>query len=183
MIVYKISHKESGKSYIGVTRQSVRKRWYDHIYCALVEKRKSAFWAAIRKYGPDMFETHILYEAVNERELMSVESALISVHNTFTPNGYNLTTGGYNVLGRKPSRSKFTEEMIAYIRNPILAHLTNKQMLKLVNDKFDNKIAHKNTVDLARTGIKYAELNMKYPPIRVGKNGRQFRKQQDGVKN
>jgi group I intron endonuclease len=91
----------SGKKYIGqcVKHLSSGKkwgyinRWKEHIrdsktknYCRLLNN-------AITKYGHDNFIVELIAEC-DISELNNMESYYISLYNTLTPNGYNLTTGG-----------------------------------------------------------------------------------------
>lgn len=87
-IIYKITNKVNGKSYIGQTRYTLEFRWRQHIH----KKDNTYFHNAIRKYGPDNFSLEILeecpYSNLNEREIF-----YIAKYNTFK-DGYNLTIGG-----------------------------------------------------------------------------------------
>ncbi len=91
----------SGKKYIGqcVKYLSSGKkwgyisRWKEHIrdsktknYCRLLNN-------AIVKYGEENFKVELITEC-NILEMNQLETYYISLYNTLTPNGYNLTTGG-----------------------------------------------------------------------------------------
>lgn len=87
-IIYKITNKVNGKSYIGQTRYTLEFRWRQHIH----KKDDTYFHNAIRKYGIESFSLEILeecdYSKLNEREIF-----YIAKYNTFKE-GYNLTIGG-----------------------------------------------------------------------------------------
>lgn len=87
-IIYKITNKVNGKSYIGQTRYTLEFRWRQHIN----KKDNTYFHNAIRKYGKDNFSIELLEECdiskLNEREIF-----YIAKFNTFKE-GYNLTIGG-----------------------------------------------------------------------------------------
>lgn len=87
-IIYKITNKVNGKSYIGQTRYSLEFRWRQHIH----KKDNTYFHNAIRKYGAENFSIEILEECevskLNEREMFYIAKL-----NTFKE-GYNLTIGG-----------------------------------------------------------------------------------------
>lgn len=87
-IIYKVTNKVNGKSYIGQTRYTLEFRWRQHIH----KKDNSYFHNAIRKYGQENFILEILEECpvsiLNEREIF-----YIAKYNTFKE-GYNLTIGG-----------------------------------------------------------------------------------------
>lgn len=87
-IIYKITNKVNGKSYIGQTRYTLEFRWRQHIH----KKDNTYFHNAIKKYGFENFTLEILEECpvsnLNEREIF-----YIAKYNTFK-DGYNLTIGG-----------------------------------------------------------------------------------------
>ena len=93
----------SGKKYIGQAKKVLSSgkkwgylsRWRDHIsdsktknYCRLLNN-------AIRKYGDENFTVELLCECTLD-ELNDKEIEYISMYNTVSPNGYNLTHGGHN---------------------------------------------------------------------------------------
>lgn len=87
-IIYKVTNKVNGKSYIGQTRYTLEFRWRQHLH----KKDKTYFHNAIRKYGAENFSAEILeecpYSNLNEREIF-----YIAKYETFKK-GYNLTIGG-----------------------------------------------------------------------------------------
>lgn len=87
-LVYKHT-SPSGKSYIGITN-NYNKRCSAHKTTAGCK----AFSAAITKYGWDSFTHEILLCSLTIEEANMQEQQLILEHNTLSPNGYNLTTGG-----------------------------------------------------------------------------------------
>lgn len=87
-IIYKITNKVNGKSYIGQTRYTIEFRWKQHQH----KKDNTYFHNAIHKYGIDNFYIEILEECDVEK-LNSREIYYIAKYNTFN-NGYNLTIGG-----------------------------------------------------------------------------------------
>ena len=96
--IYKITHKETGKCYIGQA-VDVQKRWKAHC-------RKSSgckkLKNAIQKYGVDSFEFKVLFE-VTEHEADRSETLLIAFYNSIEY-GYNICPEGGSVMkGRKHS--------------------------------------------------------------------------------
>lgn len=87
-IIYKITNKVNGKSYIGQTRYTVEFRWKQHQH----KKDNTYFHNAIHKYGVDNFTVEILEEC-DIKDLDSREIFYIAKYNTFE-SGYNLTIGG-----------------------------------------------------------------------------------------
>lgn len=87
-IIYKITNKVNGKSYIGQTRYTLEFRWRQHLH----KKDNVYFHNAIKKYGAENFSLEVLEECDLDK-LNSREIFYIAKYNTFE-NGYNLTIGG-----------------------------------------------------------------------------------------
>lgn len=94
--IYKITHRETGKAYIGVTTYTVKYRWESHIRSVRREsvKSKTAITAAIAKYGPDAFDVVHTASALSKEDMLATERYLIVQEQTKAPLGYNLTDGG-----------------------------------------------------------------------------------------
>lgn len=111
MIIYKITNKLNGKSYIGQTSKTLRTRWNQH--CQSNRKRASPLIRdAIAKYGADNFEAVVLEICKTKDELNEREKYWIFAHGTFVPNGYNLTTGGDRVELAEESKRKIAQKLI-----------------------------------------------------------------------
>lgn len=106
-IIYKITNKINGKSYIGQTTLILEERMTKHFSknsgCPIMEK-------AIKKYGKDNFDIEILGTFLEEL-LDLAEIAAIKEYGTLSPNGYNLTEGG----GRGGKLSKETRLKMSLI--------------------------------------------------------------------
>lgn len=89
--VYKYTHKDNNKSYIGYTK-NLRRRNNDHFN----SKRVTKFHCACRKYGKDAFEQSILAETQILLEAKELEKKFIKQYDTFNT-GYNGTLGGDGV--------------------------------------------------------------------------------------
>jgi group I intron endonuclease len=88
--IYKITHRESGKCYIGQS-VDVFKRWQGHSNLAV--KKKSAIQNAFVLYGIDKFSFEVVEEC--EREMLNDrEVHWIAYFGSFGQGGYNLTSGG-----------------------------------------------------------------------------------------
>lgn len=88
--IYKHTCSITGKSYIGITNDMARRiREHRRAYstCAILRN-------AITKYGWDNFTTDILVQGTNRTDILSLEQHLIQEHQTQSPNGYNITSGG-----------------------------------------------------------------------------------------
>jgi len=94
--VYCHTHAESGRRYIGLTKQTMERRWAEH-----VSKAKSAkggrwhFPNAIRKYGKNAFAHDILAVCETLEEANRIEQDKIEEFRTRDPRfGFNLAEGG-----------------------------------------------------------------------------------------
>jgi group I intron endonuclease len=88
----------NGKAYIGQTCDLHRRN--------IVHKNTTgcrAFANAIKKYGWEAFEHEVLREGLTLDEANQIEQELIATHNTMSPNGYNLVSGGKNGIPSEES--------------------------------------------------------------------------------
>ena len=92
-VVYMITCKITGKSYIGQTVSGLRKRLNRHIRDAETGSNFH-FHNALRLYGEDAFTSTILYVSFEKdsKHLKVIEKQLIADYDTFH-NGYNMTLG------------------------------------------------------------------------------------------
>ena len=81
----------SGKVYIGITSQPLKKRWsYGYGY-----QNNDHFWKAIQKYGWNNFTHEIIAAELTKQEACNMEQELIVKYNSTNPDfGYNLSKGG-----------------------------------------------------------------------------------------
>jgi group I intron endonuclease len=120
--IYKITRKETGKAYVGMSRD-IEIRWRGHVNHAMLGKGH-AIHAAIKKYGADAFEFEILEQCTAEK-LVEREKHHIAEQKTLAPRGYNMSSGGqsgYSDLSdeAKSRHKKVTQEMHKdpeYIKN------------------------------------------------------------------
>jgi len=106
-VVYKHT-SPSGKSYIGQT-SNYKKRCSNHKNI----KNKNVcrlFFRAIAKYGWDSFKHEILFSDLTLEEANSLEEVMIKTHNTLTPSGYNLASGGRNSTPSAEVRKAISEK-------------------------------------------------------------------------
>lgn len=92
MFIYMITNLINDKKYIGLTKNSIKERYYHHCRKAV---HGGGFYlhSALRKYGVENFKIEKLDEASDIEELKQKEIEYIEKYNTFN-NGYNLTKGG-----------------------------------------------------------------------------------------
>lgn len=92
--LYCITHKETGKMYIGQSK-NVRRRFARHKRDSRLNPDCNGYMSrAIAKHGPDAFEFKVLVIAPFGDYLNELEKAAIKAFNTLAPNGYNLLAGG-----------------------------------------------------------------------------------------
>ncbi len=96
--IYVVTNILNNKRYIGLTRQTLRSRWYGH--CSPY-KNNTLLNRAIRKYGTGVFTITALCHCMTHEDACFVERLLIFERHTMKPTGYNLTAGGDGTLSYK----------------------------------------------------------------------------------
>jgi predicted GIY-YIG superfamily endonuclease len=92
--VYVVQHVESGRCYVGMTRRSVARRWGDHRRLARFGAEQH-FARALRLYGADAFQVHVVASGLTDQEAGAVERALIEQLDTMNARfGFNESPGG-----------------------------------------------------------------------------------------
>lgn len=113
--VYKITNIKNNKIYIGKTND-LEKRWYNHVYDALVKNEQTYFYNAIRKYGANIFKIEIIEECDSEILALDKEKYWIATFNCRDRKiGYNMTDGGDGVSGlihTEKSKDKQRQKML-----------------------------------------------------------------------
>ncbi len=97
----------SGKVYIGITSKPVEERWLNGRGYA----RNEHFWNAIKKYGWENIEHHVLATGLSKEEASEVEKMYIALYRSHEiKHGYNLTEGGETgIVHTMESRRKLSE--------------------------------------------------------------------------
>lgn len=96
--IYKLTHAESGKSYIGMTGQTLSARWGDHRKRAAEGSRVgNALYDAISEHGADAFTMEALMQTEDRQEAERLEAECIEKFDTYE-NGYNCNLGGAGFL-------------------------------------------------------------------------------------
>ena len=91
-IVYMITNRNNGKSYIGMTSRTLEARFNSHL-SAVRQGSKFRFHSAIRKYGIDCWDKTILAENNDITIIRSIEEQKIKEYKTMEF-GYNAKPGG-----------------------------------------------------------------------------------------
>lgn len=110
--IYQIVNTESGKCYIGQSRQTTYlARWCQHRHQAFVKRSiNSALYDAMRSYGVDKFKYNILVENIDNNELNRLEEEYIKTYNSIVPNGYNIKPGGNHTPHSEDTKRKIGEK-------------------------------------------------------------------------
>ena len=97
--IYLITNKLNNKKYIGVTNNSLEKRWKSHLYDTNVISK------AIKKHGAENFLIESIHECTTMDEAYALEPKFIVEYKSKYPNGYNISDGGKGsqVGKRKPT--------------------------------------------------------------------------------
>ncbi len=94
-VIYCHTNRVNGKRYVGQTSKTIGRRWYEHVNAARNNLNGCRhFHAAIRKYGPDVFDHEILDIVTSRAGADAAERVWIKQRRCLVPDGYNLTTGG-----------------------------------------------------------------------------------------
>lgn len=95
-IIYLITNTSTKLQYVGLTVQTLVRRWKYHIEQAKAEHIKSeeSLHAAIREYGAEQFTIEEIDKGTTKKDLEAKERKWIKKMNTLVPNGYNISSGG-----------------------------------------------------------------------------------------
>lgn len=156
--LYKITNIVNGKSYIG---QSIdpKHRFISHISRAKNDVDNSPIHSAIKKYGKENFTLEILEWSDNYNQR---EKELILEHNTLSPNGYNIATGGEEPpcrYGEQHPNCIISESQIDIIIEELKRGvLTEPEIGKLFSPPFNQTLIHN-----INHGITHKRVNEIYP--------------------
>ena len=93
-IVYKITNRVNGKSYIGHSVRTLEQRWKSHL-SSVRQGSKFRFHSAIRKYGIDQWDHEIIFEHNNVDICKKKEEEMIVGFDLMNnKKGYNAKPGG-----------------------------------------------------------------------------------------
>ena len=143
--IYIITNKINNKSYIGQS-VNIEKRITTHFWAAFKENLPSYnfhIYQAIRKYGKENFEWHILetLEEVDRVKLDELEKYYINKYNSYN-NGYNMNEGGetanQNIAsGENNGKAKLTKKDVVEIREAY----NNHELKRNVYERYKNRIS------------------------------------------
>jgi group I intron endonuclease len=95
-ILYRWTHKTSGKIYIGISSMPLKERVRIHLRQAKsgTYGNPLSLQAAIVKDGVEAFNIDVIGEYDDEKEMLLAEDRAIKKYNSIAPNGFNLRDGG-----------------------------------------------------------------------------------------
>lgn len=93
MIIYKVTNRINGMVYIGQTKNSLQRRWKQHINNAKRWYACHKLQAAINEFGPERFLVEEIDSAGTVEEALEKEAYWIQVYNS-AKYGYNVSPGG-----------------------------------------------------------------------------------------
>lgn len=120
-IIYKIQNNLNGKTYVGQTRRTLKKRLDEHI-----KDKKSIVSRAINKYGLHNFTITEVCSVLKIKNLNLMEEYFISYFNSVAPYGYNKV--GY--CNTKLIVSESTKRKVSQSKKGIKRSEQLKQKLK-----------------------------------------------------
>jgi group I intron endonuclease len=114
--IYKIINTENIKVYIGYTKNSLKRRFANHLYKIKHKRGNCKIQRAFRKHGKNKFSILLLEECATKEEAITLEQKYINLYDSYK-NGYNSTTGGFDqkISGKRnyklSSKKSFCEKM------------------------------------------------------------------------
>lgn len=95
-LIYLVTNRATNQQYVGLTIQTVERRWEYHLQQAKANfiKSEESLHAAIRKYSKDNFKIEIIDQGTTKKDLERKERYWIKKLNTLIPYGYNISPGG-----------------------------------------------------------------------------------------
>ena len=108
MYVYKFTHIESGRSYIGQTIQDPNRRRLEHIADSRYTTKEYHFHNALRKYGINSFTFEVIANAANLDELNLLEEHYVDHYDSIN-NGFNIRQAGGNKRHSEESKKRMSE--------------------------------------------------------------------------
>jgi len=179
--IYKLTHKDSGKVYIGQSKH-LKRRLNEHKRCENSEDKKgsqSVVRRAIKKYSFDAFDFEIILYCQEGEYMNMMETKLIQFYDCLVPKGYNVRDGGNKVFMSEEGRKRISKANSGRI-------VSEKTRLKLSES---GKKAYLNNprgdewnqkLSIALTGKKKSEEHI----LKISERRKEFIKNNpDSVKN
>ena len=136
MVVYKITHLDTERCYIGQCIGDVKARWRSH------KASDTHLGRAIKKYGVESFSFEIIDTADSIAELNEKEIKYIAKYSSIMPNGFNIESGGRN--------APMAEHVKAIISQTHKGKTIPDWQRKLISEVNKNKIVSAETREKIR---------------------------------
>ena len=139
--VYKLT-APNGKCYIGMTKQSVERRWNSgHAY-----QHNEHLQNAIAKYGWDNFSKEVLFTSASKSEAEKIERFLIAKYDsTNRLYGYNILPGGNVSDGHsEETRRKISESVKKLQTDEVLARKSRDGKGRKMSEETRQKLRQAN---------------------------------------
>jgi group I intron endonuclease len=108
MYIYKFTHIDSKRCYIGQTIQNPNQRRLEHISDSKYTTREYHFHNALRKYGIDSFTFEVIDKASTLEELNLLEEKYVKQFDSINK-GFNIRQAGGNKLHSEASKKRMSE--------------------------------------------------------------------------
>lgn len=108
MHIYKFTHLETGRCYIGQTIQNPNRRRLEHIADSRYTSKEYHFHNALRKYGINAFTFEVIDTASSIGELNLLEEKYIDQYDSIK-NGFNIRQAGGNKLHSEECKERMKE--------------------------------------------------------------------------
>ena len=179
--IYKLTHKDSGKIYIGQSKH-LKRRLNEHRRCEKSDDKKgsqSVVRRAIKKYSFDAFDFEIILYCQEGEYMNMMETKLIQSYDCLVPKGYNVRDGGNKVFMSEEGRKRVSkansgrivseETRLKLSESGKKAYLNNPR-----GDEWNQKLS------IALTGKKKSEEHI----LKISERRKEFIKNNpDSVKN
>jgi len=147
----------SGKRYVGITCQDVKKRWRDGKGYA----NNHHFTNAINKYSWDNFEHYILFENLTLKDAQCKERELIALWDlTNEKKGYNVSSGGWGKSG-----CHLSEETKKKIGESNKGKKISKEQRERLSERTKGKPSPRKGVKLTEEQKHQMSLRLKGKPL------------------
>jgi group I intron endonuclease len=133
--LYCITHRESGREYIGVTSRTLAQRWREHTH----GRGQTRIARAFKKYGADAFAMHVQADLPTRAELLIAERIAIAIRKP----EFNLTSGG------EGTRLLYGRVHSAETRAKIAATLTGRKLPEAHRAKLRGRVSNKRGVPMS----------------------------------
>jgi len=161
MIVYRLINKQNGKSYIGLTGDTLVNRFKQHVWAwkNIKSKRMPRLYWAFKKYGIDCWGKDVLFEGELEA-VKNKEIELIEDYGTIK-NGYNMSKGGDSGLAgmklKNGHKKAIGEARKKYFQSEVGKKWKEQLRIKAMGNKYG--AMRKNTKHSEETKRKIGDSN------------------------